>query len=173
MLGVLVVPRAAPGSRVPRMIVSLWMAFIAARKGRSVHPAADDTSDGPAMEFDAFPMGEEQISRLLRRMLDMWTRLWAGQGAEPRAEPRANEQAERTPSPPASPHPSSPSSQDDASLGEQMSEEVFLKDTVHIFRWSKARRMNRVSSMVEDEKTENRLEQTQTKHPDGHHDRHG
>ncbi|XP_021232045.1 uncharacterized protein LOC110387791 isoform X3 [Numida meleagris] len=110
MLGVLVVPRAAPGSRVPRMIVSLWMAFIAARKGRSVHPAADDTSDGPAMEFDAFPM-------------------------------------------------------DDASLGEQMSEEVFLKDTVHIFRWSKARRMNRVSSMVEDEKTENRLEQTQTNTP--------
>lgn len=78
MLGVLVV---LPPSRVPRMIVSLWMAYIAARKGTGVHTATDDSpvsrgwewagtgaafgmgtgahrvplfQDGPVMELDVF-----------------------------------------------------------------------------------------------------------------------
>lgn len=51
--------------------------------------------------------GEEQISGLFRRMLEMWTGLWAGQRADQRAEPNA----ERTSAPSGSPHLSSPRSQ--------------------------------------------------------------
>ncbi|XP_031455488.1 uncharacterized protein LOC116232981 isoform X2 [Phasianus colchicus] len=166
MLGVLVV---LPPSRVPRMIVSLWMAYIAARKGTGVHTATDENPDGPAVEFDAFSMGEEQVSWLFRRMLETWTGLWGGQRAEPQAEPQEDQQAElqaqRTAAPPASPHLSSPSSQDDANVEAPTSEQVVLKDRVHIFTWSKACCVHHISSMLENEETENRLEQTENDMP--------
>ncbi|XP_032304963.1 glutenin, low molecular weight subunit-like isoform X4 [Coturnix japonica] len=59
------------------MIVSLWMAYIAARKRQT------DTDGVP---------GEEQFSWLFR-MLDTWSGLWPGQRALPPAEPRADQQA--------------------------------------------------------------------------------
>ncbi|XP_031455489.1 uncharacterized protein LOC116232981 isoform X3 [Phasianus colchicus] len=154
MLGVLVV---LPPSRVPRMIVSLWMAYIAARKGTGVHTATDENP------------GEEQVSWLFRRMLETWTGLWGGQRAEPQAEPQEDQQAElqaqRTAAPPASPHLSSPSSQDDANVEAPTSEQVVLKDRVHIFTWSKACCVHHISSMLENEETENRLEQTENDMP--------
>ncbi|XP_066837211.1 spermatogenesis-associated protein 19, mitochondrial isoform X4 [Anser cygnoides] len=144
------------------MIVSLWLAYIAARKGTGVHIPTDSAPDGPVVEVDALATGEELLSRLFQRVLEIWAEPRAEPQGEPRAEPQAEPQAEPAAAPPASQQADGPSPQGDADRGVQAPGQVLVEDRMKVqyLRWSQTR-VHRVSSLLEGDLVEDRKEQTE------------